>query len=381
MASLSEAAASAERFLHSPLAAVHRRLGARMVEFAGWQMPVQYRTGILAEHHAVRGGLGLFDLSHMARLFLRGSDALALAQQCCTRDLGGLASGMAAYSVICQPDGGIVDDVVVYRLGQNDLLLIGNAANRHVDLDLLVAERDRLGLAVAIEDRTIATALLGVQGPSAQTALQPLCNVDLGPLPGYSLATGVTLGGVQALAARTGYTGEDGFEVLVDAGDAERLWTTVQEQGAVPAGLGARDTLRTEAGFALYGQEVDRTTNPYEARLGWVVDLHKTAFVGRESLARLKQQGVRRKLVGLQVAAGGVPRHGAPLLDGDRRVGQVTSGTFSPTLRRNIAMGYVPTERAEPGQRLSVEVRGTAAGAEVARLPFVAHRSRARARM
>jgi aminomethyltransferase len=365
--------------LQTPLNAVHRRLNARMADFAGWDMPIQYSTGILSEHQATRSTCGLFDLSHMGRVYLRGEKALALAQECCTRDLSGIRSGEAAYSVLCDPDGGILDDVVACKLADDEVLFVFNASNRLSDTDFFRARRDRLDLDVALEDRTLETALIGVQGPGAQEVLQSVCSVDLEPLPGYTFTRGDVVS-APALISRTGYTGEDGFEVMVDAGAAEEVWTRLMD-GASPSGLGARDTLRTEAGFALYGHEIDRSTNPYEARLGWVVNLAKPGFVGKDALTRLKQQGPSRRLVGLRVAPGGVPRPDFPILDNGRRVGQITSGTFSPTLKQNIAMGYVPVELSQPGQALTIELRGKPADAEVVPLPFVPHRSRPRARM
>ena len=363
--------------LATPLNALHRRLGARMVDFAGWDMPVQYPTGILAEHQAVRSGCGLFDLSHMGRVFLLGRDALALAQECCTRDLARIRPGEAAYSVLCQPDGGIIDDVIGYILGEDEILFVFNASNRLADIEFFAQQRDRLQLDVELDDRTLETALIGVQGPNAQDTLQPLCSADLGALPGYAfLWADVT--GSRALVSRTGYTGEDGFEVMVEASDAEHVWDAL---GARPCGLGARDTLRTEAGFALYGHDIDRSTNPYEARLGWVVSSGKASFVGREALAQIKATGPARRLVGLRVAPGGVPRPEFPIFNEAKPVGNVTSGTFSPTLKQNIAMGYVPVELSGVGRQLAVEMRGKPAAAEVVALPFVPHHSRPRAKM
>ncbi|MBV9579851.1 MAG: glycine cleavage system aminomethyltransferase GcvT [Chloroflexi bacterium] len=351
-----------------------------MVDFAGWDMPVHYPTGILAEHAAVRSGCGIFDLSHMGRVYLRGADAMALAQDCCTRDLARLPPGAAAYSVICDRDGGILDDVIVYRLEQRELMIVFNAANRVSDTQWFVEQRDCVGWKVDLVDRTLKTALIGIQGPSAQAVLQSVCpRVRLDDLPGYAFVTTEILG-APALVSRTGYTGEDGFEVMVDADAAERLWTRLAEH-AVPCGLGARDTLRTEAGLALYGHDIDRSTNPFEARLGWVVSLSKPSFTGRAALSRIKTDGPHRRLVGLSVAAGGVPRPGLPILTDGTRVGAVTSGTFSPSLKRNIAMGYVPIDVSQTGRSFTVEVRGKQINAQVTPLPFVPHRTRPRATM
>jgi glycine cleavage system T protein (aminomethyltransferase) len=366
--------------LATPLNAAHRRLGARMVDFAGWDMPVQYPSGILAEHAAVRSSCGMFDLSHMGRVFVRGVDAVALAQECCTRDLDRIAPGEAAYTVLCDTDGGIIDDVIAYKLGDQEVLFVFNASNRIADTEFFATTRDRLGLAAELVDRTLETALIGLQGPNAQSVLQPLCNADLEPLPGYAFIRAEVCG-APALVSRTGYTGEDGFEVMIEADAAENIWSTLADQ-ATPAGLGARDTLRTEAGFALYGHEIDRSTNPYEARLGWVVNLAKPSFVGHEALERLHTEGPQRRLVGLRVVPGGVPRPALSILDPNgTRIGQLTSGTFSPTLRQNIAVGYVPVGLSQPGTRVAVDVRGKPADAEVVKLPFVPHRSRPRAKM
>ncbi len=342
-----------------------------MVDFAGWEMPVQYPSGILAEHQAVRQACGVFDLSHMGRVVLRGPGARALAQECCTRDLSLVGAGEAAYSVVCQPDGGIIDDVIAYVLAADEVLFVFNASNRLADVAWFEEQQARLRVDVSLDDRTFETALVGVQGPHAQRLLQPLCDADLEALAGYSFVRS-SVGNHPALVARTGYTGEDGFELMVDAADAEDVWSAIRDAGAVPCGLGARDTLRTEAAFSLYGHELDRATNPFEARLGWVVDLDKPSFVGREALREIHARGVGRRLIGLRVAAGGVPRPGAAILP----QGRVTSGTFSPTLRQSIALGYVPSDA---GRALQVEVRGKALEADVVRLPFVRHRSRPRA--
>jgi aminomethyltransferase len=278
--------------------------------------------------------------------------------------------------VVCNGDGGILDDVIAYVLDQDEVLIVFNASNRLADMRWFAAQRDRLNLNVVLDDRTLDTALIGVQGPRAQEVLGTLMPAPLDDLPGYSFVMAS-----DALVSRTGYTGEDGFEIMFQhAESAAALWETLLNV-AQPCGLGARDTLRTEAGFALYGHDIDETTDPYEARLGWVVSLAKPGFVGREALLRKKSDGPARTLVGVRVAPGAVPRSGCAIVHADRRVGSVTSGTFSPTLRQNIAMGYVPTELSQAGQSVSVELRGKLASAEVVHLPFVPHRSRPRARM
>jgi aminomethyltransferase len=371
-------------YLRTPLNAVHRRLGARMVDFAGWDMPLQYPSGILAEHEAVRTTCGVFDLSHMGRVFLRGAEALALAQACCTRDLARVPDSEAAYSLLCLPDGGILDDVIVYRLEPREVLLVVNAANRAADVAWLIDQRDSLQLSVDIDDQTPDTALIGVQGPAAQHCLQPLCTDELERLHGYAFVV-TRVAGHEALVSRTGYTGEDGFEVLLISNDAAAVWEALldsaNQASPSPCGLGARDTLRTEAALALYGHEIDETTNPYEARLGWVVNLDKQDFVGRAALASIKESGPTRRLVGLHVEPGGVPRPGNAIMHEGSVVGTLTSGTFSPTLKRNIGLGYVPIALSSVGLQLGVELRGRAVGAEVIKLPFVPHRTRSRATM
>jgi aminomethyltransferase len=357
---------------------LHHRYDARMVDFAGWDMPVQYPSGIVAEHNAVRTACGLFDLSHMGRVYIRGADAFELAQRCLSRDLTRLRFGQAGYGLLCNKQSGILDDVIAYLRGDTEVLFVFNASNRQKDVDWFQQQRDKAGLLAAIDDRTFETALIGVQGPKAQELIQPLCSGVLDQLAGYSFAD-TEVAGRPAMVARTGYTGEDGFEVFVEASDAEPMWERLAALEMLPCGLGARDTLRTEAGMPLYGHEIDETTNPYEAGLGWTVSLTKEGFVGREALARLKETGPTRKLIGLLVDdGGGVPRPGFPVLAGGQPVGQLTSGTFSPTLKRNIAMGYVRVEHAELDGRLDIEIRGRPVGATVVKLPFVPHHTRPR---
>ncbi len=361
-----------EAQLHvTPLTDVHRALGARLVEFAGWLMPVQY-AGILAEHRAVRERAGLFDLSHMAELFVEGPEAGEALARALVSDPRALAVGRAHYSMMCQADGGIVDDLIVYRLAPERFLVVANAGNGQVVSDAL-AERIA-GFKAVLDDRALATALVAVQGPAATAILGPLTDVDLGGLRYYAIAEGA-VAGIPALIARTGYTGEDGFELFVEWGRAETTWTALadagREAGIAPIGLGARDTLRLEAGMPLYGNELDRETNPFEAGLGRVVKLDKAGdFVGRAGLERIAREGPARRLVGLIVRGRGIARHGHPVYAGDRRTGVVTSGTQSPTLGAPIAMAYVAPEDGEPGTILDVEIREQRVAVEVVALPF-----------
>jgi aminomethyltransferase len=363
--------AAADQLHETALIDLHRSLGARLIEFGGWLMPVQY-AGILEEHRAVRERAGLFDLSHMGELFVEGDDAGDALAAALVSDPRTLAVGRAQYSMICAPDGGVIDDLIVYRLGEERFLVVANASNAPVVSEELAA---RLGDWRAIlDDRSLATSLVAIQGPLAGGILAPLTDIDLAGLRYYAIAEG-EVAGVPALVARTGYTGEDGFEVFVDWNRGAEVWTALAEAGeaghVIACGLGARDTLRLEAGMPLYGNELDRQTNPFEAGLGRVVKLEKDGdFVGREALARVAAAGPAKQLVGLSITGRGIARHGYPVLAGERRTGVVTSGTHSPTLGRPIAMAYVAPGDAEPGTILAVEVREQPVSAEVVPLPF-----------
>ncbi len=354
----------------TPLRARHVALGARLIDFAGWEMPVQYR-GILEEHRAVRERAGLFDLSHMGELFVEGGEAGAALAHALVTNPPGLADGRAHYSMIVAPDGGILDDLIVYRLAEDRFLVVANAGNAQLVSDLLAERLD--GFKAVLDDRSLATALVAIQGPRSVAILEPLTDVDLAALRYYAIAEG-TVAGIPALVARTGYTGEDGFEVFVDTARAVELWDALMTAGGAelqPIGLGARDTLRLEAGMPLYGNELDETTNPFEAGLGRVVKLDKPDdFVGRAALERVARDGVDRSLVGLVLRGRGIARHGYPLHVGDRTTGVVTSGTQSPTLGEPIAMGYVATADSQPGTMIDVEIRDQRVPAEVVALPF-----------
>ncbi len=355
----------------SPLLDRHLALGAKIVDFAGWLMPLQY-AGILEEHRAVRSAAGVFDLSHMGELIVEGPEAGAGLAAALVTDPPALAVGRAHYSMICAPDGGILDDLIVYRLAEDRFMVVANASNARVVSDAL-AERLANRKAV-LDDQSLSTALCAVQGPRALGILASLTDLDLGSIRYYGIAEG-QVAGIDAQVARTGYTGEDGFEVFVDVRRGIELWDALvragEGHGLVPVGLGARDTLRLEAGMPLYGNELDRTTNPYEAGLGRVVKLTKPGdFVGRAALEKVAQDGPARRLVGLVLRERGIARHGYPVLAGDRRTGVVTSGTMSPTRNEAIAMAYVTPGDAEPGTMLSVEIRGARVAAEVVPLPF-----------
>jgi aminomethyltransferase len=354
----------------TPLLDRHRALGARLIDFAGWQMPVQY-TSILDEHRAVRQRAGLFDLSHMGELFIIGADAPSALGGAVVSEPGALRIGRAHYSMICAPDGGILDDLIIYRLAEDRFLVVANASNAATVSDAL-AER-LAGTRTILDDGSLSTALVAIQGPAAASILAPLTDVDLAALRYYAIAEG-TVAGVHAMVARTGYTGEDGFEVFVDWGNAPLIWDALMAAGApagiLPVGLGARDTLRLEAGMPLYGNELDRTTTPFEAGLGRVVKLDRPGdFVGRAALTRAAEAPTKQ-LVGLIVRGRGIARHGYPVHVRDRRTGTVTSGTHSPTLGVPIAMAYVAPGDAAPGTMLDIEIRDARAAAEVVPLPF-----------
>ncbi|MEO8570897.1 MAG: glycine cleavage system aminomethyltransferase GcvT [Chloroflexota bacterium] len=355
----------------TPLDEAHRELGARLIEFSGWLMPVQYGS-IIEEHRTVRERVGLFDLSHMGELYVEGPEAGIALAAALVSDPPRLAIGRAQYSMICAPDGGIIDDLIVYRLAETRYLVVANAGNASTVSDAL-AERLKSFKAV-LDDRSLATGLLAVQGPLSIDVLTPLTDVDLTSLRYYAAAEG-SVAGVHALVARTGYTGEDGYEVFVDTGATARVWEVlleaVQAADGRPVGLGARDTLRLEAGMPLYGNELDLATNPYEAGLGRVVKLDKTGdFVGRAALEKVARDGPARNLVGLIVEGRGIARHGYPVWSGARRSGVVTSGTQSPTLGVPIAMAYVAPEDAAPGTVVDIEIRDARVPARVVALPF-----------
>lgn len=356
----------------TPLHASHVRAGARMVPFGGWDMPVQY-AGIVEEHRTVRAAVGLFDVSHMGEFEVEGPRALAALQALATNDVAALEIGQVQYSLLCQPDGGIVDDLTVYRLAPDRYMLTVNAANIDADWQWVT---ERAGGA-RWRNVSAETALVAVQGPRAEALVGRLSDVAPGGLGYYRFAHGL-VGGVRALVSRTGYTGEDGFELYVGAGDAERLWTALLDAGAgdgvAPIGLGARDTLRLEMKYALYGNDIDRSTNPLEAGLGWVVKPAKGEFVGREAIERVRAEGVRRRLVGLEMADRAIARHGYRVLAGGAETGVVTSGSYGPSVDRSIAMAYVATAHAAVGTELAVDVRGQPRPARVVKTPFWAPR-------
>lgn len=361
------AAASLKR---TPLYEQHRQLGARLVEFGGWEMPVQY-SGILDEHRAVRTHAGLFDVSHMGEFKVTGTDALAFLQQLVPNDVSRLAVNQALYTQFCQPDAGVVDDLLIYHLAENNYMLVVNAGN--IDKDFAWVQQHSQGFEVTITNQSDATGLIALQGPAALVILQPLTGVDLSAIAYYHCVPGV-VSSTSCLISRTGYTGEDGFELYCSAEDAPALWvdllTAGKEHGLLPTGLGARDTLRLEAAYCLYGHELDETTNPLEASLGWTVKLAKGEFSGHDALVKIKAEGLKRKLVGVEMIERGVCRGGYAIYADEQQIGALTSGAPSPTLNKNIGMGYVEAAHAVPGKIVQIDIRGRRTAAKIVALPF-----------
>ncbi|GAC1637383.1 MAG: glycine cleavage system aminomethyltransferase GcvT [Ktedonobacteraceae bacterium] len=356
----------------TPLYEQHRELGARLVEFGGWEMPVQY-SSILGEHEAVRTHAGLFDVSHMGEFKVEGAGALAFLQELVPNDVSRLAVQQALYTQFCKPDGNVIDDLLIYHLAEEQYMLVVNASN--IDKDLAwVKEHAVHAPDVTVTNQSDFTALLAIQGPEAQAILQSLTDVDLARMRYYHFEAGL-VDGSSCLISRTGYTGEDGFELYCAPVDVVALWrkllATGKPRGLLPAGLGARDTLRLEAALCLYGHELDERTNPLEASLDWTVKLKKAdPFIGRDVLQSLKEHGPQKRLVGIEMVDRGVARGGYALYDNEQHIGIVTSGAPGPTVRKNIAMGYVDTAHAVVGSTIQVDIRGKRLAAQIVPLPF-----------
>ena len=354
----------------TPLFAEHQALGAKIVPFAGYEMPVQYPSGITAEHHTVRRAAGLFDVSHMGEIDVRGERALDFVQHISSNDASRLEVGQAQYSTLLQDNGTMLDDLLVYRFPDRYMLVV-NASNR--DRDLAHLQQHVHSFDVQLDDRSDELALLALQGPKAEAVLARLTDEDLTSLRYYRFREGV-VNGQPAIISRTGYTGEDGFELYVPAADAAALWRRLlevgQEDGLVPAGLGSRDSLRLEMGYALYGSDLDDQRTPLEAGLGWVVKLDKGPFVGRDALLAQKQAGVKERLTGFRLEDRGFPRHGYSVRVDGEPAGEVTSGVLSPSLGIGIGMAYLPVEAAKAGTGVEVMIRDRPVPAETARPPF-----------
>jgi aminomethyltransferase len=365
---LTAQAEPAQTLKRTPLTDVHAALGAKLVPFAGYVMPVQYPTGITAEHRTVREKCGLFDVSHMGEFIVRGNGAVDFVNHVTTNDVTGMAVGQAHYATILNDRGTIEDDCLVYRAADH-LMMVVNASN--VAKDLAHISRVLGEFDASVEDVSDATALLALQGPEAAKILQPLTDIDLSSIKYYHFAVGTVAGVPGIIVSRTGYTGEDGFELYFPNEHAVTIWNALLAAGDVtPAGLGARDTLRLEMGMALYGNDIDDTVTPLEANLGWLVKLKKGEFVGRDALVRQKERGVERKLVGFTTEERSFPRHGYPVFVNGEASGEVRSGTMSPTLNIPIGTAYVPTASAKEGGELEIEIRGRRIPGKVQKMPF-----------
>jgi aminomethyltransferase len=355
----------------TPLNARHRASGARMVPYAGWDMPVEY-SGIVNEHMAVRTRAGLFDVSHMGEIEIAGKNALAAVQRISSNDASRLQVGQAHYAALTTPEGTFVDDMLVYRMAPNHFMVVANAGNVAKDYAWIAEQITAVGDAAAVDTST-RYALIAVQGPAAREVLQPLTGVDLAELKYYWFGFG-EVANARATISRTGYTGEDGFEIFVPPNMADRVWQALLESGrsaeVIPCGLGARDTLRLEAGMRLYGNDIDESTTVLEADLGWTIGWKKDAFIGHESLRRQKDEGLSRKLVGFEMIDRGIARHGYAVVAGDRRIGVVTSGTQTPFLKKSIGMAYLPIELTGPDTEFEIDVRGRPSRARVVAMPF-----------
>ena len=349
----------------------HCTLGARMVDFSGWEMPVEY-SGLAKEHLAVRSAAGLFDVSHMGEIEVAGDDALAAIQHVCTNDAAQLDIGEAQYSALTTERGTVVDDVLVYKLAEGHYMLVVNAGNIAKDFTWIREHITGVGDAVAVNTSS-RYALIAVQGPKAQAIIQTLTEVELDAIAYYTFATG-EVNGVRSSISRTGYTGEDGFELFLPPQAAQSLWDSIQRagesDGLLPAGLGARDTLRLEAGMRLCGQDMDEETTLLEAGLGWIVGWEKDDFIGKAALSRQRDEGLIKRLVGFEMDERGIARHGYAVYAGAEQVGTVTSGTQTPFLKKAIGMAYVPMKYAKVDSEFSIDIRGRHAAAHVVKMPW-----------
>ncbi|MDQ0417442.1 aminomethyltransferase [Croceifilum oryzae] len=343
---------------------------AKLVPFGGWEMPVQF-SSIKEEHEAVRTRAGLFDVSHMGEVEVSGPDSLALVQKLTTNDASKISIGQAQYTLMCYPDGGTVDDLLVYRTGEQKYLLVINAGNIDKDVDWI--NQHTTG-DVTVTHISEQVAQIAIQGPLAETILQRLTEEDLSSLRPFTFLNDVQIGGVPTLISRSGYTGEDGFELYFDSKHAPAIWNllleTGKEDGLLPCGLGARDTLRFEAKLPLYGQELSATISPIEAGMGFAVKVDKGDYIGRDALALQKEQGAPRKLVGLEMIDRGIPRTHYPVYQGEELIGEVTTGTQSPTLKINIGLALIKSECAVLGEEVEIEIRGKRVRAKIVKAPF-----------
>ena len=372
MSADSASGASSGQLLRTPLYERHRALGARVVEFGGWDMPVQY-SGILEEHRAVRQRAGLFDVCHMGEFRVEGDGALDFLQRLVPNNVARLKDNQALYTQILRPDGGTLDDLIIYRLGENSYMVVVNAGTMEKDWAWF-SEHATGDARLTLTNVSHETGLIAIQGPRAQAILQTLTEVSLGDIAYYHCQSGA-VAGIECLISRTGYTGEDGFELYCAADQVGALWDALLDagrpEGLLPAGLGARDTLRLEAGYCLYGHELTEEITPLEAGLGWTIKLDKGVdFIGRDALVTEKAQGLRRQLVGIELTERGVPRAEYPIMQEGKQIGALTSGGMSPTLGKPIGLGYISGGDSAPGATASVEIRGKPVAAVIVALPF-----------
>jgi len=366
--------ATAPQLKKTPLNNAHRQLGGRMVDFGGWDMPVQYPAGTIEEHLRTRTHAGLFDVSHMGEIDVRGRDAIAFVNRLTSNDVTKLIDGQAQYSAMTTPEGTVIDDLLVYRFSEDHLFLVVNAGTTDKDWDWIKSHH--AGESVELKNVSADYCQLALQGPDAVSILQKLTDTPLSDIKYYHFSTGA-VDNVDAIISRTGYTGEDGFEVYAAAAEGERLWKKILEAGnygsdggVLPAGLGARNTLRLEAGMALYGHEITEATTLLEANLGWICKLDKGDFIGRDALVHQKETGLTRKLVGFEVMERGIARDDYDVVINEQPVGKVTSGSPAPFLKKNIGFAYLPIEFANVGQEIKIDVRGRLTGAQVIKAPF-----------
>jgi aminomethyltransferase len=366
--------AVAPELRRTPLNALHRATGGRMVDFGGWDMPVQYPAGTVEEHLRTRNHAGLFDVSHMGEIEVRGAGAISFINQITSNDVSKLTDGQAHYSALTTPEGTVIDDLLVYRFAEDHLLLVVNAGTTEKDWDWINSHHG--DQSVELKNLSADYCQIALQGPDAAGILQQLTDAPLADIKYYHFTEG-TVDGVPAIVSRTGYTGEDGFEVYAAAGKAEQLWQKMldtgqhgTDTGVLPCGLAARNTLRLEAGMALYGHEIDETTTLLEANLGWICKLNKGDFVGRETLAKQKEEGIKTRLIGFEMIERGIARDGQDIVIDGQKSGRVTSGSPAPFLKKNIGMGYVPVEFANEGQNIQIDVRGKLIGAVIVKTPF-----------
>ena len=365
---------SSDNLKKTPLNAAHRELGGKMVDFGGWDMPVQYPAGVIEEHMATRTRAGLFDVSHMGEIWVEGEDAIAFVNRLTTNDVTKLVDGQAHYSALTNDKGGIVDDLLVYRFDVDKLLLVVNAGTTDKDWDWITSHKQDEN--VTLINASADYCQIAIQGPNAFGILQRLTETDLGSIKYYHFTMGY-VDGVESIISRTGYTGEDGFEVYADAKSARQLWDKMletgdfgKENGILPAGLAARNTLRLESAMSLYGHELSDDITPLEANLGWITKLQKGEFTGRDAIAQKKEDGVTRRIVGFEMTQPGIARDGYDVYIGDKRVGYVTSGSPAPFLKKNIGLAFVPVEFANDGQEIKIDVRGKHLSAQVVPTPF-----------